>query len=125
MPIRHGWTDEISLGLLHSTRDFIDVRDVARALVTLGHKGEGTFNVSTGLELPVAALLNEFLAISRIRAKVKSEARDGGVARNFGDITRLRELGFELQYSLRDSVVAILYYYTQLWTACQRHQRRD
>jgi GDP-4-dehydro-6-deoxy-D-mannose reductase len=115
MSIRQGWTDEVSLGVLHCTRDFIDVRDVARALIMLGDKGEGTFNIGTGSELPVSALLTEFLTSSRILAKVRSECYDGGVTRSWADISRLRELGFERQYSLHDSVVAILDYYAQLW----------
>jgi nucleoside-diphosphate-sugar epimerase len=115
MSVARGSTRRISLGLLGHTRDFIDVRDVARALVIIAEKGQGTFNVSTGSEVRVADLLNTFLASSQISAEVYSELCDGGVIRSCGDLTRLRELGFEKEHSLRDSVVATLEYYVQLW----------
>jgi len=115
MPIKRGCTNQISLGVLHCTRDFIDVRDAARAVVTACCNGEGTFNIGTGKERSVAELLNHFLGHMTTRPAVQSRVCDGGLARNCAEISRMRDLGFEPEFSLDDSVTAILDYYERIW----------
>jgi GDP-4-dehydro-6-deoxy-D-mannose reductase len=71
---------QIRVGNLGATRDFIDVRDVASALAIIGERGAcgEAYNVSSGDEMASAL-------------------------RYYGDITRLRELGFVQRYRIEDS----------------------
>lgn len=115
MSIERGCAEYLSLGVLHCTRDFIDVRDAARAAVTVCDRGEGMFNIGTGVECSVADLLNEFMRHVSVRPVIQSHASDGGLARNCADIARVRGMGFEPRYSLSNSVTAILAYYDRLW----------
>jgi len=114
--IKRGCNDRIRLGPLHCTRDFIDVRDVARALVTIARSGEGIFNIGTGLERSIKQVLQEFLDIAGLRPRIVEEAEvGGGVLRNYADITRMRSLGFEPAFEFRRSVSDLLEYYDRLW----------
>ena len=104
---------EIRVGNLGATRDFIDVRDVAAALVVIGERGAcgEAYNVSTGDEMPIASILDRMIRISGFTGAV---AQDEAlrplpdVPRHYGDVTRLRELGFvprhRIDESLRDLI---------------------
>ncbi|MEO5818624.1 MAG: NAD-dependent epimerase/dehydratase family protein [Gemmatimonadaceae bacterium] len=75
---------DIRVGNLGATRDFIDVRDVANALALIGERGAcgEAYNVSSAdaaRPLPTAP-------------------------RHYGDVTRLRELGFVPRHRIEDSV---------------------
>lgn len=114
--IKRGWNDRIRLGPLHCTRDFIDVRDVARALVTIARSGQGIFNIGTGVERSIDQVLQHFLNVSGLRPQIEEEAETGGgVLRNYADITRMRSLGFKPAFVFRRSVSDLLEYYDQLW----------
>jgi hypothetical protein len=56
----------IELGHLYSTRDFIDVRDVAQGLIIAAVRGEGTLNLGSGCERKVEELVNEFSRASGV-----------------------------------------------------------
>ena len=107
----------IAVGPLGSTRDFIDVRDVADALALLlynrGTLFEGTFNVARGVEVRtqrIFDILGEFsdsTAISTDRQKTRKLDID----RSYANIARLDKLGFNPQYSLRESLRFLFDYY--------------
>lgn len=87
------------VGDLSPRRDFVDVRDAARALVRLGEGGiSGTiYNVATGRSRSIREGLDRLLAISGRRADVEVEpARFGhpGPADSRGDPRRLSGLGW-------------------------------
>ena len=97
----------IEVGTLDATRDFIDVRDVASALVVLGERGRGTYNVGSGRETPVGEVLAELVRISGVSVDVRTRHdTPRGVGRHVADVSRLSELGFvpafPLSRSLRD-----------------------
>jgi nucleoside-diphosphate-sugar epimerase len=117
--IRRRMAQNLELGQLSSTRDFIDVRDVARTLVTIAAQGQGVFNVGSGVERSVSELVDEFCEISGIIAQVQMVSGvPTGVVRNVADISRIRELGFEAAFSFRSSVQAVWDYYEYNWTRC-------
>jgi GDP-4-dehydro-6-deoxy-D-mannose reductase len=97
----------IEVGPTDTTRDFIDVRDVASALFLLAERGRAgeTYNVAGGRETSIQAVLSELIRI--YGATVEIVRRDGvpaGVHRHVADIARLRQLGFTPSFSLADSL---------------------
>jgi len=109
----------IGVGPLETTRDFIDVRDVAAALLLLARKGErgGTYNVASGRETPIHLVLSELLRISGLTGQVEIIAKTGqpaGVSRHFADISRLRGLGFRPAHSLSQSLQDLFAYHRSL-----------
>jgi UDP-glucose 4-epimerase len=89
------------------TRDYVHVHDVARALVAaLGHGG--VFNISTGVETPVARLFELLRAAAN--ASVEGELaplRDGELERSCIDASRARtQLGWQAEISLEEGLAA-------------------
>ena len=116
----------ISVGPLTSSRDYIDVRDVANGLARLlfnfDTKGEGTFNLASGVELKTQFIYDELSSLSsNSRSEVdRLAARQLDIDRAYADISRLRSLGFRCEYSLSDSLEALLnYYLVEVSAACK------
>ena len=67
-----GRRPQIEVGPLDTTRDFIDVRDAAAALVLLSEKGVPgtTYNVASGIETHTADVLTAALRAAGVRADV-------------------------------------------------------
>jgi GDP-4-dehydro-6-deoxy-D-mannose reductase len=108
----------LHVGPLDPTRDFIDVRDVAAALLVLADRGErgGTYNVASGRETSIRAVLAELLGIcgSEGVAIVARSDHPSGVQRHFADVSRLAALGFRPEYSLKASLGDLAAYYRGL-----------
>jgi 3-dehydroquinate synthase len=118
---------ELELGDLDCTRDFIDVRDAADALLLLARHGEPglAYNVASGCETRIAdalALLLE-LAGHRDIAIRRAAGRAAGVPRHWADITRLCALGFSPRVALAGSARDLLAYYADdVRAACARRE---
>ncbi len=100
---------EIRVGNLGATRDFIDVRDVANALAIIGERGTcgEAYNVSSGDEMPISGLVDTMIRISGftgVVAPADSSQRIPGVPRHYGDVTRLRDLGFVQHHRIEDTL---------------------
>lgn len=105
----------LTVGALDTTRDFIDVRDVAAALLLLArHGAHGTaYNVASGRETPIHAVLSELLRIAGRAGEVeivRHDDRPAGVPRHVADISRLRQLGFAPSRSLAASLEDLFRY---------------
>lgn len=101
---------------LTTTRDFIDVRDVAAALVRLAQRGEcgRAYNVASGVEVSIGDVLERVIRLSGFSGAVVPEhARSGlpDAPRHYGDTSRLHALGFAHRYTLDDSLRDLLAYY--------------
>jgi GDP-4-dehydro-6-deoxy-D-mannose reductase len=101
--------DFIRVGNLGATRDFIDVRDVANALAVIGERGicGEAYNVSSGDEMPIAGLLDRMIHISGFSGVVEKDEAPrlvSDVPRHYGDVTRLRELGFAPRHRIEDTL---------------------
>jgi GDP-4-dehydro-6-deoxy-D-mannose reductase len=96
-------------GRLDAERDFLDVRDMARAYAAaLGLAESGTFNVGTGRAVPIAEILGTLIALARIPIRAEldpSRVRGGEPTRIALDATRFRQkTGWSPRISLADSL---------------------
>ncbi|WP_181703698.1 SDR family NAD(P)-dependent oxidoreductase [Chthonobacter albigriseus] len=92
-------------------RDFVHVRDVARAfrLAMEQPRAAGhVINVGSGRSYrvaEVAELVAEAMGVPHIRPEIMGKARAGDIRNCFADISKARDLlGFEPEYALEDSL---------------------
>ena len=100
-------------GDLSTKRDFVDVRDVARALRLAATHGEtgAVYNVCSGTATPIRRLVEELLALAGLDIPLDStpEAAVLNVRGHAGRGDRLRAAtGWEPERSLRDSLADVL-----------------
>ena len=96
-------------GRLDAERDFLDVRDMARAYAAaLDLTEAGTFNVGTGRAVAIAEILDTFIALARIPVRAEldtSRVRGGDPTRIALDATRFRQkTGWSPRIALADSL---------------------
>ncbi len=96
-------------GRLDAERDFLDVRDMARAYAAaLGLAESGTFNVGTGRSVRIAEILDILIALARIPVRAEldpSRVRGGEPTRIALDATRFRQkTGWSPRIALADSL---------------------
>lgn len=100
---------------LHATavRDWVDVRDVATALVILAQPGgpQGLFNIASGKGIGLRAMLATLCQIGGWNPVIRESIQQAtsGVSRSIGDSRRLMQATgwgqrFTLQQSLRDMI---------------------
>ena len=111
---------EIMVGDLTQERDFIDIRDTCRAYSLLFEKGCNgeAYNVASGKYISIKKLLDLVLEVSHIKNSVSVVQSNSLIfqenrlsKRLHADISKLRSLGFELKYSLRETVKDTLDYW--------------
>ncbi len=107
---------EITVENLDTTRDFIDVRDVADAIIALCQSGNPgcIYNVASGCETRIGQILDWVLSAAQIGQYVSVQqgpTRTIDVPRHVGDIAALRSVGFEPRRTLRDSIQDVVDYY--------------
>jgi nucleoside-diphosphate-sugar epimerase len=108
--IRQALADaSLTMGNLSPTRDFTYVDDVIEALLRLGDAGEGIYNVASGVEVSIEALvtrvahiLGKPLTIASQRARQRSAATE--IDRMWADISRIKALGWQPHVSLSDGL---------------------
>lgn len=113
----------IKHGGLDAERDFLDVRDMARAYAAaLGLDESGTFNVGTGRAVPIAQILDTLIALARIPVRAEldqSRVRSGEPTRMALDATRFRQkTDWSPRIALADSLRDTL----DFWRASIRHR---
>ncbi|MBN2379848.1 NAD-dependent epimerase/dehydratase family protein [candidate division WOR-3 bacterium] len=87
------------------TRDFVYVKDVARANLAALEVKQGTYNVGTGNETSINALFAEFKALNDMLEVTNDDARPGEVFRSALDATRAhKDLGWEPKYDLTTGI---------------------
>lgn len=107
----------VRVGSLEATRDFVDIHDVAAGLEFLTRKGSAgeTYNLGSGQETSIGTVLETFLNVAGLSG-VQVERMDEQpptIPRHFAAIDRLRALGFEGKYDLKQSLSTLLNYYLQ------------
>jgi GDP-4-dehydro-6-deoxy-D-mannose reductase len=103
----------LRMGDLSTRRDFVDVRDVARALRLAATHGDAgaVYNVCSGTATPIRTLVEELLAGAGLDLAVDSTPEPAAlnVRGNAGSGERLRAAtGWEPERSLRDSLADVL-----------------
>jgi len=111
-----GSQSSLLVGPLDTTRDFIDVRDVARALRVLALRGAPgvIYNVGSGIETPTQHVFDQLLELAELDVNVPITPRAGRPAdcrRLFPDVRRLHALGHAPAVHLRQSLCDVLRYY--------------
>jgi GDP-4-dehydro-6-deoxy-D-mannose reductase len=108
LSLRNAWRRELPIGNTSPIRDFLHVRDVARAYVALVERGEPgeVYNIASGEGVEVGALAERVLALTGVDAKLhvdSSLVRPVDVPVLVGDATRLRTAtGWNPSYTLND-----------------------
>lgn len=91
------------------SRDFIDVRDVARAclLILEDQRADGkVFNVGTGQQTTILELADTLADIAgkNVTPEVTGKYRKGDIRHCYADITRVKALGFQPSISLHEGL---------------------
>ncbi|MFZ4517061.1 MAG: iron-containing alcohol dehydrogenase [Microthrixaceae bacterium] len=105
---------EVAVGPLHTTRDYIDVRDTASALRVLATSHRtGVVNVASGDETSGEDVLAALLARLGGREVRRQElaGRPSDMERHFADVAVLRGLGWTPAFPLADSLADVVAYY--------------
>jgi nucleoside-diphosphate-sugar epimerase len=107
----------IEVGTLHTTRDMIDVRDVASALALLAAKGEPDtrYNVASGVETSMKDVVETIVRAAGLAGKAEirqTRFRAADIPRHFAYTGRLQRLGFAPRFTLEDSIRDVLRYYS-------------
>lgn len=109
-----GGSRELLVGNLDAVRDFIDVRDAARAywLVALKGKPGEVYNVCSGHGVRIGMILNRLLGMTSSQVSVRQVAErftPGDVPVQVGNVARLQVLSdFRCTFSLDDSLSQLL-----------------
>jgi len=92
-------------GTGEQTRDFVYVKDIARANLLAVDGKQGTYNIGTGKETSINALAEEFRKIKTDLVIDKDAARPGEVARSALDAGKAKnDLGWASEMSLSDGI---------------------
>lgn len=97
------------LGDGNQSRDFVYVKDIARALLLAADSksAEGrAFNIGTGVETSINDLVDTIERVTGRKAVVRHKPwRKGDIHRSFADISKARTiLGFSPRYTLKDGI---------------------
>lgn len=119
---------KVQVGKLSSTRDFVDVRDVAMGLETLlfsidKQHGNGVFNLASGTELHVQYIYDKLAELSQIKPTSidMQNSRQLDINRAFANVNRIRTLGFEPIHSINSSLHSLFEYYLYLVSQCDNN----
>jgi len=111
--IAHGRLEPVvRVGNLQTARDFIDVRDGVRALMLLLERGEAgkPMNICNGEAVTIAQALETLIEISGCNVQVETDPallRPSDEPLLLGDNSRLKALGWNRQYTIRQTLEAV------------------
>jgi len=94
---------KVAVSSLHTIRDYVDVRDVASAIVILMNAPPGVRNVSSGVGTSTKALLSLIPSDFEVHELASLRGKDE-VDVFIADSGQLRSLGWEPKFSLAESV---------------------
>ncbi|NJF24094.1 SDR family oxidoreductase [Thermococcus sp. Bubb.Bath] len=99
------------------TRDFIYVKDVVKAniLVAESRKANGrVFNVATGKQTSVLELATKIIEITGSNGSIVfDKPRPGDIRHSLADISEIRKLGFEPEWSLEEGLKKTVEWYAE------------
>lgn len=95
------------------TRDFIYVKDVARALAFCAEKEglTGVYNVGSGVGTAILPLAQKILEMTGSRSRIEfADARPGDIRHSVADVSKLRAAGWSPDYSLEEGLRDLLHH---------------
>lgn len=103
---------EILVGDISSTRDFLDVRDVVRAYITLAKSGVSgeIYNICSNVETSIQEILEILIRLSGTSIKLTKDPtrfREAETARLFGNNDKIKALGWQKKFELSNSLKEI------------------
>lgn len=109
---RHHPHPDVSMASLDSHRDWVDTRDVGRAVVAVVRAADAAhhvYNIGSGRAVPTREVVGLIARTTGFRAAIREDrtppARSGGVDWQQADIAlAARELSWQPRYALADSV---------------------
>lgn len=108
-------TGPVIVGDLAPERDFVDVRDVAQALLLLAEDGGSgvTYNVASGRATSMRIVFDELAALTGLEgiATAQRYVRAVDPSRIVADISRITALGYLPRYTLSASLADLYAYY--------------
>ena len=99
------------------TRDFVYVKDVARAnILAMESDISGLFNIGTGIQTSLNNLAKMIMDAAEISVEMKYEpAREGDVRHSVADISKAKsELGYKPEWELTDGIKETVEYFKEL-----------
>jgi len=98
--------DELDLKNTDTTRDFIYIGDVVDALINLSVRGNGIYNVGTGIETSIMEVISNVEKILNKKLAVKTSGEKKlGVSRSRSDPTKMvREIGWKYSINLQEGL---------------------
>lgn len=91
------------------TRDFIYVKDVVQAVFLVSETPDAigkVFNVGTGGSTSLNELIGLYEEITETRLPIeKKEERSGDIKESYSDISELKSLGFEPEFTMREGLL--------------------
>ncbi|MBR4987585.1 MAG: GDP-mannose 4,6-dehydratase, partial [Methanocorpusculum sp.] len=101
----------------NQTRDFVFVKDVARAnILAMDSDVCGLFNIGTGVQTSLNDLANLIMDAAGVCVEVKYEAaREGDVRYSVADISKAgHELGYVPEWDLSEGVKETVEYFREI-----------
>jgi GDP-4-dehydro-6-deoxy-D-mannose reductase len=111
--IEKGTQDKIQVGNLNAVRDFTDVKDVVQAYILLMEKGQvgEVYNIGSGEGRTMQEVLDLLCSLSKTKIEVITDparVRPLDVPSVIADISKIKQLGWTPQRSLKDTLERIL-----------------
>lgn len=111
-----GQRDSLEVGRLDARRDYVDIRDVARAVRTLAEAGqthERVYNVGSGIATTNRELIELLIDNSDVKKRptlIETSPQPEPLMASQADIIRMRqEFGWSPTYPLEESIKEIIY----------------
>jgi GDP-4-dehydro-6-deoxy-D-mannose reductase len=110
----------IHAGNLIPERDFIDIKDVARAFYFLAMKGNkgSVYNICSGKPHSIATILNTYMELSQRKFHIICDPaliRQNDIATMYGDNRKIQdETGWKPEIGLHESLKRTLDYYRKI-----------
>ncbi|MCC3216253.1 NAD-dependent epimerase/dehydratase family protein [Chryseobacterium sp. X308] len=99
----------------NQTRDFIYVKDIARANIFASEKGDSVYNVALGHSTSIIELAKKIIEITNSKSPIIFlKERAGDIKHSTADPSRFQQLGFKPLYSLDKALSETIEYYDKL-----------
>ena len=116
--IEKGKKEEITVGNLEATRDFVDVRDVVSGYVDVIEKGEDgeTYILASGRETKMATILDLLIGYARSPIRIIQDPnlmRPNDTPRMAADTSSAKKIGWKASIPLEQSLLDLLNFWRE------------